>query len=113
MSIHEVKRTAQMIRAELRRLAMQVIAIRMQRKLIGIAGDVFIYAFARLATHSLSIKTFRLKRMLLRLSCNLHPIACQLMQKSKNLIARQRDIECRAKLLIDILDDIKSIEEAL
>ncbi|MBL8499587.1 MAG: hypothetical protein JNL77_03220 [Nitrosomonas sp.] len=113
MSAPEVKQTVQMIRAELKRLAMQLIAIRMQRKLIGIAGDVFIYAFSRLATHSLSIKTFWLKRVLLRLSCNLHPIACRLIRKSKDLIARQSDIECRAKLLIDMLDNIKSIEEAL
>lgn len=108
MSTAADKGTIKMIRTGLNRLSMRIIAIRIQRRLFGIAGGVSIYAFSSLATYSLSVQIFWFKRMLLRLSCHLHPMICWIVQGSKNLIARQRDIECRIKLLKHTLDYLKS-----
>lgn len=107
MSTAADKKTMKMIRAGLNRLSIRIMVIRIQRRLLRIAGDVSICAFSSLATHSLSVRVFWIKRMLLRLSYKLHPMICSLLQKSKDLVAQQRDIECRIKLLVHALDYLK------
>lgn len=111
MSTAADKETIKMIRAQLNRLTIRIIVIRIQRRLFGVAADVSICAFSSLATSSLSVRTFWLKRMLLRISCNLHPMICWILKKSKNLIEQQRDVECRVGLLMHALDYLKSTEK--
>lgn len=104
MSSYSTARRINEVRGMILKLTLKIMAAQAYRSLIEIQREAAYRAFTWTADKSLTVRSRKLKRLLIRLSCMLHPIINHYLHKSIELIQKQLEMRRTRRKFENVLE---------
>lgn len=104
MGSYSTARTANEVRAMIFKLTLKITVSQAHRSLIEIQREAAYRAFTWVTDNSLTVRSRRLKRAMIRLSCVLHPVINYYLHKSIELIQKQLEMRRTRRKFENVLE---------